>query len=186
MIEVELKFPLQDPDSLLKSLDHVRQNLSFIAREETDEYFQHPCRDFRVTDEALRIRASGEQVELTWKGPKLDVLTKSRRELELTIGDQSAASEYRRERLREILLALGFSSLGFVHKHRRTAEFSFRGRTIHVSVDEVRGLGLFVELETLCEPPDRESAAALLLQLADVLGLKNSERRSYIMLLSSR
>lgn len=186
MIEVELKFPLADRTALLTALDRVHSGLSFQQRQETDEYFQHPCRDFKVTDEALRIRLSGGVVELTWKGPKLDSRTKSRQELELTVNELAETSDLRHNRLREILLALGFSSAGLVHKTRHTAEFSIQQRLVQVSIDTVQDLGLFVELETLCDASEREGATELLLQLADQLELKHTERRSYIALLAER
>jgi adenylate cyclase class 2 len=186
MIEVELKFPLSDRAALKAALQRLQPGISFHEREETDEYFQHPCRDFKVTDEALRIRSSGATVELTWKGPKLDLLTKSRKELELTVNELPATSEVRRLRLREILLELGFASGGLVHKFRQTAEFPFHSQLMHVSIDDVRNVGLYVELETICEPPERERATQVLLQLAEQLDLQRSERRSYIALLAER
>jgi len=186
MIEVELKFPLADRNTLLTALDRVHPGLSFQQRQETDEYFQHPCRDFKVTDEALRIRLSGGVVELTWKGPRLDSRTKSREELELTVNELVETSDLRRNRLREILLALGFSSAGLVHKTRHTAQFFFHQRLVQVSIDEVEELGLYVELETICNPSEREGATELLLRLAERLELTGTERRSYIALLLER
>ncbi|MFM7055461.1 MAG: class IV adenylate cyclase [Planctomycetota bacterium] len=186
MIEVELKFPLQDRSVFLAALDRVQCGMTFQQRQETDEYFQHPCRDFNVTDEALRIRSSGTIVELTWKGPKLDSRTRSRKELELTVNELAATFAFRRERLREILLELGFSSAGLVHKFRQTAEFLFQERSMHVSIDEVENLGVYVELETICDPLDRERGTEVLLALAERLGLQSSERRSYLALLAER
>ncbi|MFM8476897.1 MAG: class IV adenylate cyclase, partial [Planctomycetaceae bacterium] len=184
MIEVELKFPLADRNTLLTALDRVHPGLSFQQRQETDEYFQHPCRDFKVTDEALRIRLSGGVVELTWKGPKLDPRTKSRKELELTVNEMAETSDQRHNRLREILLALGFSSAGLVHKTRHTAKFLFHQRLVQVSIDTVEDLGLFAELEIICDPSEQAGATELLLQLAEQLELKHTERRSYIALLA--
>lgn len=186
MIEVELKFPLADRNTLLTALDRVHPGLSFQQRQETDEYFQHPCRDFKVTDEALRIRLSGGVVELTWKGPKLDSRTKSRKELELTVNELAETSDLRHKRLREILLVLGFSSAGLVHKTRHTAQLLFHQRLVQVSIDNVEDLGLFVELEIICDPSERAGATELLLQLAEQLELKHTERRSYIALLAER
>lgn len=186
MIEVELKFPLADRNTLLTALDRVHPGLSFQQRQETDEYFQHPCRDFKVTDEALRIRLSGGVVELTWKGPKLDPRTKSRKELELTVNELTETSDQRHNRLREILLALGFSSAGLVHKTRHIAKFLFHQRLVQVSIDTVEDLGLFAELEIICDPSEQAGATELLLQLAEQLELKHTERRSYIALLAER
>jgi adenylate cyclase class 2 len=54
MIEVELKYRLDDPESLLSSLV-ARGAQPKAATVERDVYFNHPSRDFAVTDEALRL-----------------------------------------------------------------------------------------------------------------------------------
>ena len=54
--------------------------------DQVDEYFNHPCRDFAVTDEALRLRKDPDG-KMTYKGPKLDRTTKTREEIEMDIDD---------------------------------------------------------------------------------------------------
>ena len=51
------------------------------------------ARDFAATDEALRIRRVGDANFVTYKGPKLDQSTKTRREIEVPLadGEQPAA-----------------------------------------------------------------------------------------------
>ncbi len=52
MIEVELKGYASD-----EIFQRVRDEFKFIRKEyHEDTYYQHPCRDFSETDEALRIR----------------------------------------------------------------------------------------------------------------------------------
>ena len=62
-------------------------------RIEVDRYFNHPARDFAETDEALRIRRIGPVNRITYKGPRVDTVTKTRQELELPLveGEKSAA-----------------------------------------------------------------------------------------------
>ena len=56
-----------------------------------DIYFNAPHRDFTQTDEALRIRRitskDGNEIILTYKGAKLDELSKTREEIEVNIED---------------------------------------------------------------------------------------------------
>ncbi len=84
--------------------------------EETDTYYNHPCRDFSETDEALRIRVRrttrGEEIRvLTYKGPRKTLGDiKIREEYEVFIDDD--------ELMRKILLSLGFSVVGIVRKVR--------------------------------------------------------------------
>ena len=84
MFEVEQKFPL-------KRLEETRERLISLggemaaAIEQIDGYYRHPARDFAKTDEALRIRRLGERNFVTYKGPKIDATTKTRREIELPL-----------------------------------------------------------------------------------------------------
>ncbi|MEM4928339.1 MAG: class IV adenylate cyclase, partial [Acidilobaceae archaeon] len=97
----------------------------------------HPCRNFLVTDEALRIRQRGDGViELTYKGPREKSLDyKGRLELTTVVADENS--------LREILEALGFRSAIVVIKKRR----SYGKNGVEISLDEVDGLGCFIEIE---------------------------------------
>ncbi len=78
--EVEQKFPVG-------GFGHVESKLSASGVEvsspqtEIDTYYAHPSRDFAQTDEALRIRQIGSATWITYKGPKGDRTTKTRREI---------------------------------------------------------------------------------------------------------
>ena len=87
------------------------------AQEEIDVYFAHPARDFAQTDEALRLRRKGDANCITYKGPKIDATTKTRREIELPLapGPESLAS------WTALLEAVGFRPAGEVRKSRRKA-----------------------------------------------------------------
>jgi adenylate cyclase, class 2 len=86
----------------------------------------------------------------------------------------------------ELLEALGFTPLAEVRKERRKAIVAWQGRQVEVSLDDVAGLGTFVELELLTHPEGIAAARQCLLSLADQLGLAGSERRSYLELLLGR
>lgn len=180
MIEVEAKFQVPDESALLARLQQFAGVLDFQETAECDEYFNHPYRDFVQTDEALRIRRSADRVELTWKGPRLDAVTKSRHELELLLQSSTQTPDQQQQTLREILLALGFVSSGIVRKRRQALSIDWADRSFKVSVDHVEGIPLHAEIEILCMESEREEATQQLLQLADQLQLQNSERRSYI------
>lgn len=137
-----------------------------------DAYWRHPVRDFRETDEALRLSRRGDRVELTYKGPRLDARTKARREIVLGVHDEPTAAL--------LLEALGFSRVAEVRKtraHHRHAGFE-------VALDDVPGLGLFVELErALPEGEPREEAERDAFALLASWGLHATERASYLELL---
>ena len=91
-IEVEQKFPVADR----AALDRQLAALGFVPRDaelQVDQYFAHPARDFARTDEALRIRRVGQFNYITYKGPKLDATTKTRREIEQQQRELSTITE---------------------------------------------------------------------------------------------
>lgn len=185
MIEVEAKFAVTTPDALLNRLHTLWPDLTFQDSEEVDEYFQHPVRDFRLTDEALRIRRTSDSVQLTWKGPRLDAVTKSRKELELPIAVAPAKLTHSADQLNAILQALGFTTAGVVRKTRRSTVVHFEGQAVTCCLDQVQGLPWYAELELLCAEEDRRQATELLLRLAQMLELHQSERRSYLELVQT-
>ncbi len=137
-----------------------------------DTYYNHPARDFASTDEALRVREEGENVILTYKGPKIDDLTKTREEIKVNVGDMSS--------IMEILMKLGFKEVGVVKKHRKKYILS----EFKICLDNVDNLGAFVEVEAFSHTeesnedigPQREE----ILKVLNELDLKKTERRSYL------
>lgn len=180
-IEVEQKFPVEDLGSLIARLAQHGVTVSG-AQTEVDTYFRHPSRDLSATDEALRIRRKGRHAFATYKGPKIDPTTKTRREIDLPLarGIEDA------DAWQELFEALGFAPVTEVRKRRRKAMVEWQNRQVEVSLDEVDEVGTFVELELVTELHDLESAKACIQDLAAELGLRGSERRSYLELLLER
>ena len=176
--EVEQKFPISDVAALEAKLAAIGAEV-LGPRLEVDLYFAHPARDFAQTDEALRIRRKGMSNSITYKGPKIDKTTKTRREIELPLpsGDEAAAA------WKGLLGAIGFTPVGEVRKSRRKVDIPWQDRRIEGSLDEVEHLGQFAELELVVEPDEVEAAKACIASLAQHLGLSRSERRSYLELL---
>ncbi len=173
MIEVEIKGYADD-----EVFERVRERFKLIRREyHEDTYYQHPCRDFSKTDEALRIRVrrfNGHfEAFMTYKGPKLDSVSKTREEIEVPLVDP--------DKHERILEALGFREVLTVEKIR---EKYYVEKGITLTLDEVEGLGKFVEIEALTEK--REEVPKLLERLREILielGVTRFERRSYLELL---
>lgn len=176
--EVETKHRIDD----LAALEAVlRERRVLLGGEQVhiDRYFNHPSRDFAQTDEALRIRCIGEQNFLTYKGPKLDATTKTRREMELPIVDgQQGADD-----LAELLEALGFVFVTEVRKSRRSFALSREGHAVTGCIDEVASLGSYVELELIADEANLDEARRVIGLVAEDLGLGPSERRSYLEML---
>ena len=180
-IEVELKFPLDAAPPTAEDLSSRLVELGAAAlppRRQRDCYYAHPQRDFAVTDEALRIRDDQGRIFLTYKGPLLDPLAKTRRELETGLESAEVAAE--------IFEMLGFRPVRVVAKHRRPFHLTWQEVAVEAVIDEVDDLGTFVELETITDEAGHEAARDQLLALASNLGLEHGERRSYLGLLLAR
>jgi adenylate cyclase class 2 len=178
--EVELKFAVDDREALVARLESMGAGAGRSVRQE-DRYFNHPSRDFALTDEAFRIRRDGDHNCLTYKGPKVDATTKTRREIEVPFepGDDA------RSKTAEMLRRLGFREVRTVAKTRVEYELSIESMVVHAVVDDVDGVGTYAELETIADESSLEKAKLTLTALAEKLGLTRSERRSYLELLLS-
>jgi adenylate cyclase class 2 len=180
--EVEQKFPVTDMQALQQRLTALGAAIG-EPQTEVDFYFAHPARDFAKTDEALRIRRIGPKNFITYKGPKIDATTKTRREIDLPLPDGEESAR----KWSSLVEALGFEPVGEVLKWRRKAKIHWQIREIECSLDEVQGLGSFCELELLADEAGLDAAKTCIASLAAELGLKQSERRSYLeMLLEAR
>ena len=176
--EVELKFPVDDLSRIEARIEQMGGIIE-VPRRQIDRYYGHPARNFAETDEALRIRRVGDQNFITYKGPKVDDSTKTRREIEVSLIPGSAGAT----KIVSLLDSLGFAPVAEVTKDRRQSHVQFEGFDVHVAMDEVRELGTFVELEITAKEVDIEAAKAAIAKLAEELKLSQSERRSYLELI---
>jgi adenylate cyclase class 2 len=76
--------------------------------------------------------------------------------------------------------------VGEVRKSRRKALVGWQDRQVEVSLDVVEGLGTFVELELIADAQEMAAAKVCIAGLAAKLGLRETERRSYLELLLER
>jgi len=172
MIEVEVK--ARAPEDIAEKIAALGAKL-LVVENHQDLYFNSPLRDFIVSDEALRIRIKEEGARLTYKGPKLDQTTKSRLERTVKIDDA--------QQMEQILLTLGFVLSAQVRKRR--SKYSYEGAVL--AIDEVEGLGRFVEVEAEGEGEgDYEEQKRKVLSILNRLGLNESIRSSYLQLLEEK
>ncbi|MBZ3935028.1 class IV adenylate cyclase [Methanimicrococcus blatticola] len=133
MYEVEVKIKV--PHAEIKK-DLIECGAVFSGTEEQkDTYFNSHERDFSKTDEALRIRSVNGEGEITYKGKKIDTISKTRPEYNSPVD----AGE-----MKEILLALGYFVSGAVNKRREI----YTWNDFIIGFDSVEGLGEFVEVES--------------------------------------
>jgi len=177
MYEVELKFPLLDAEPVIHRLALLGAEQR-APLEQTDLYFNHPARDFEQTDEALRIRSLGNRHLVTYKGPVVDSQTKTRREIEVPLEGGDAAKQFA-----AILRLLGFRPVREICKRRVPYQCTWQTRRFEIALDEVVGLGRFVEIETQADEAGRSAAVEAILAFASQFQLGIPEKRSYLCLL---
>jgi adenylate cyclase class 2 len=169
VIEIESKYRSPGNDKIEKAL--VKMGAKKTAEETMEDvYFAHPGKDFGKTDEALRVRKKPDGAELSYKGPRMNIeRAKAREEINLRIDNALTAQR--------IVERLGFKEVCVVKKTRK----SYALDKLRIDVDEVEGLGEFVELEILTESPEMSQE---LLELArNELALERFEPRTYLELI---
>ena len=154
MIEVELKAKLEKED--IPNFIRKLEDLGFerlVKKEEVDIYFNGIDRDFRETDEALRIRKSLNIDEkyvkcyMTYKGPKMDNISKTREEIEVQVSNGEDA--------KKIFEKLGVKSVKTIAKIREI----YKKDKIEISIDKVEDVGTYIEFEKIVESESEKSDA---------------------------
>lgn len=186
--EVEVKIPIKERSGIEKAL--LTLGFELLGKEtQIDDYYDHPCKSFQLTDEALRLRhhyteesedkktlPPAKSHEITYKGAKIDPKSKTRIELSLDINDSDTAQS--------ILECLGFKFVASVQKRR----IFYSKDRITASIDDVDEVGQFLELEIQAESFEEvEPSRDCLLNLMRKIGLNpdRSTRKSYLELLLS-
>ncbi|MDP3105499.1 MAG: class IV adenylate cyclase [Candidatus Methanoperedens sp.] len=176
MIEVEVKARVKDPKLVERSI--VALGASPIGIEtQADTYYSAPYRDFAKTDEALRIRVQDDKYFLTYKGPKMDTVSKTRREYEVEVNDANC--------LGNILSSLSFNPVATIVKRRK----KYRLGDFIISLDEVRNLGDFMEVEiSIRDSKPYEEKVESIFRLFEKLGINRDEsiRKSYLEMILER
>ena len=181
MLEVELKASLEGISPA--HIEKKWHDLGFVpatSQQESDTYYSGVDRDFHETDEALRLRTrrplpdGTDECLITYKGPKISRASRTRREYEVAVSDGETAAR--------LMESLGHRPVFTVKKVRR--ELKKNGITL--CLDEVDGLGRFMELENLVpDGGDRGAAERALLELLDHFGVSRDRliRASYLEML---
>lgn len=195
MIEVEIKVKISDPNLMRKKFEE-NNGIYKLSLDHEDTYFNMPngLRDFRQTDEALRLRKSIEfhknfqpksqniNYYITYKGKKFDNTTKTREEIEIKISEI--------EEMKRLLKFLGFREVFTVVKKRELYDFMFHGTRIEALIDYIPILEQhFVEVELITESlEDVEKSKEILFTFLGKFGIKKEEsiRKSYLELISDK
>jgi adenylate cyclase class 2 len=176
-MEIEGKYRVEDAIGLLAQLELLSaKELESEAQE--DHYLRHPARDFRITNEALRMRRVNDHWHITYKGPRQEGLFKTRPEIELPLADGSEVGWLR------IWENLGFEPVAVVRKTRRVFCLGHFHPGLNVTLDDVSFLGIFAEVECVVHSAQEHAGAEQAIgSAANALGLRYVEKRSYLSML---
>lgn len=179
-VEIEVKIPIGDMHEIGQRLEQ-KGFVRAAVHEETDTYYNSTYYDLKEHDKALRIRKVVDRThgkswsELNCKGPKLDDVSVSRKEIEMVIENS--------ERMEAILAELGFFS---VKCTVRKIRYHFNRGRITAVLDRVENIGDFLELEILEFGEDKR--AECLQEIEKVMeeigfSMKDTVRTSYLSML---
>ena len=195
MIEVEIKVKISDPNLIRKKFEDLG-GIYKLSLHHEDTYFNMPkgLRDFKQTDEALRLRKSIEfnrdkkittqktNYFITYKGKKFDKTTKTREEIEIKLNKV--------EDMKNLLKLLGFREVFTVVKERELYDFKFKDTRIEALIDYIPILEQhFVEVELLTESyEDVKKSKKILFQFLGNFGIRKEEsiRKSYLELIAEK
>lgn len=175
MLEIELKVRVSSIASLRQKLTDLNAQSCGMVHEH-DIYYNAPHRDFGRTDEAIRVRYTGDHAVITYKGAKIEASGLKARE-ELSTAVESG------EVFEQILDRLGFVKTAEVNKCRE----NFRYKNAAISLDSVDDLGTFAEIEIMAENDDVDISAHIN-KISEEIGIQGEPiLTSYLeMLLSKR
>lgn len=180
MIEVEVKLPVADLDMIKGKLLKMGFKETAVI-EERDTYFDNRQGDIRANGEALRVRETKDHLtgesraQINFKGKKLDTCTMTREELETGVEDGAIC--------RNILQAIGYAPADPEVIKDRTM---MQKESITACLDNVRGLGGFLELEILADSEEEKDVALKRIEnILNSLGYQISDtvRMSYLYML---
>jgi adenylate cyclase class 2 len=165
MKEVEVKARVKEHKGLEKKLLDLGCNISGEVRED-DKVFVNRDEEYttlKLSDiNFIRIRKRGDRVTLTLKRQLTGEMDCIEREVEI-----SNARE-----MEEILEFLGYHIAVELSKKRRKTEYN----GYEICLDDVEGLGLFVEVEKMTQEEDSKAVQEELFDFLKSLGIDEKDR----------
>lgn len=179
-MEAECKFRVREAAETRIRLTQL--GAVYVKREvHRDTYLRHPSRDFRATDEALRIREVDGEPFITYKGPRLGGPIKIRPEIELAMVPGTVDDWLK------IWGHLGFVVALTVPKTREVYTLEHSHLSMTIALDHVESIGYFAEIERMVNGSEEIAQAQKDIQeVGQLLGFSEVEPRSYLGLLLSK
>ena len=166
-IEIEIKFPLNNPEDVKRFLD---ENGKLVSREvfQKDTYFIPIHRDFlnvKYPFEWLRLRESQRGFSVNYKHFHPENVRKT------DYCDEFETKIENVEAIKKIFQSLNIKEAVVVEKIRTTWMF----KEVEIVIDEVKDLGSYIELETTAQFENPQDGKTFLYEILKKLNAKVRE-----------
>lgn len=156
-MEIEIKATFEDKDKLKENLVKLGAEQK-KTKHQIDEYYNHPQRDTRETNEYIRLRYEAESNDGIF-AHHINLSDGVNKEFEVSVGDIKV--------FKQILEGLSFPLLGVIDKKRET----FQLGEFTITIDEVKDIGNFVEIEVDGEESEVDEKKAQCVEMLEKIGL---------------
>jgi adenylate cyclase class 2 len=156
-MEIEIKAKFEDKQQIIEKLISL-QAVGKKQKHQIDDYYNHPERDLRKTNEYLRLRHIPGETKGIF-AHHINISDGVNKEFEVSVDDIKT--------FKTILKALNFSLLGTIDKKRET----YLLNDAIITLDEVKDIGNFIEVEVAGEETEIKEKKAQCLQILQTLGL---------------
>jgi adenylate cyclase class 2 len=165
MKEVEIKATLRDKEKIMAKLKALGCAFEKAVTQEDTVYAKNvgSLKNFRNNDVFLRIRVkNGKKIIFTIKKRMSNDLDAIEHEVEVSSKEEMHAA----------ILMMGYSEAVRIKKSRVTTTYD----GCEICIDEVDGLGSFIEMEKLTKEGDSEKIQEELFTFFETLGIKREDR----------
>jgi len=156
-MEIEIKAKFENKEKIkenLISLSAKKEN----EKNQIDEYYNHPSRDIRKTNEYIRLRyKNGENKGIF--AYHINISDGVNKEFEVEIKNIDI--------YKQILNKLGFSILGVINKKRETYNLG----DFKITIDEVKDIGNFIEVEVDGKESEVDEKKKQCLEIIEKIGI---------------
>lgn len=166
--EIEVKARVRDPQQVMTKLKELGITFSDPTTQSDVTFVDSDYgayQDFHPGKNILRIRKQGGQCLFTVKQPQKNELDNIEHETEILNPVE----------FREALLLMGYREAVKIHKTRRKAKF----QDLEICLDEVSGLGTYIEVEKITEIESADQVQAELFSFLEKLGVSASDQETH-------
>jgi len=156
-MEIEIKAQFEDKEKLKENLRKIGAKEEKI-KHQIDEYYNHPSRDTRKTNEYIRLRYKPGEIKGVF-AHHVNIADGVNKEYEVEVADINV--------LKQILKNFGFPLLGVIDKKRETYKFN----EFSITIDEVKDIGNFLEIEVDGEEHEIDAKKASCIEMLKKIGL---------------